>query len=599
MKFLEYFPNSVIQTFPDKKDCKSYAQVFFKYNEPELKKLNELGNGVYFSPNGFKEARKKANLTNLNAVYADLDLAKEGQNVEDLNFKKQNLFKELLSLFPPNFIIETKNGVQPIWLIKADKSEVELHTKVIKGIIEWSKQFGCAGDAVHDCTRVLRLPNYNHMKGEPYLCRAKKFTDEVRTLKELKQIFPYVEPEVINTPKSGELDSPLIQAVNAIDFETLIVSAFGYAGRIAEFDKQGRLTLDGRLTGTFKGKTGGDFLASSSHEPFKGNRITAVADILGATNKEAFKWIKETFNLNVTEFHEKQKAKETVEKLANTTPEKVEKKKPFTWGTPILDSSLWALKRYQYMVLAADTGIGKSEYALFLAKQNCLEGHKVLYVNLEMNEASFLKRGAFKYAGITIREDRLEEWGDNKQNKIDEYINSYKKLTKLKIATIPRGLSRTPEVIFELIQQNSPDIVIIDNLDKVEKPKGVSKFEGTEDISDKFMAFAHDEHIPIILLHHFNKKSGGEHGVNSLRGSGKIGHDSDLIVILDRDTQAEPNSVEASRLDIKVLKHRNTGEFRTAELFFQEGTFSDNFDMSLVNKRHDDAVFEYLQNNII
>jgi len=60
-----------------------------------------------------------------------------------------------------------------------------------------------------------------------------------------------------------------IQEIENLDFQQVIIKAFGAVGRSASFDSKARLILDGRLTGTFQGKKDDkDYLASTSHEPF-------------------------------------------------------------------------------------------------------------------------------------------------------------------------------------------------------------------------------------------------------------------------------------------------------------------------------------------
>src|SRR5205807_7312768 len=83
--------------------------------------------------------------------------------------------------------------------------------------------------------------------------------------------------------------------------QELLTQAFRHIGRTVEFDPQGRLTLDGRMTGNFIGKKGNrDYLATTSgKEPYKGNKVTSVASVLGCNPAEAVKWIRHTFNVPV------------------------------------------------------------------------------------------------------------------------------------------------------------------------------------------------------------------------------------------------------------------------------------------------------------
>lgn len=580
MEFLKNFKDPVFQVFADKKDIRSFAKVYESFDLTEFNRLNNEGYGIYFTPNGFKGGRKLENLTSLNAVYADLDLAKEGQTI-DIRTQKANLIKALRGHVPPNFVIDTKNGFQPIWLIEATTDQTELYVKVIKGIIEWSKQFGCAGDAVYDVTRVLRLPNFYHQKSEPYLCRAIAVSDYVYTLEDLESFFPYSEPEPEKPKKefTQAKPSPILDAINAIDFETLIIAAFGAVGRTADFDAQGRLILDSRLTGTFKGKLGGDFLASTSHEPFTGNRVTAVADILGVSNKESMKWIRETFNLDQTL---KREMLVRSEEIKMDFEEPKEEYKPYTWGTEGLDEDFWAMKPHEYGILTGETSGGKSAIALFFAKQNAKIGHKILYINLEMKSEEFLAREARKYANVTVKEYRTNKIPERKQKLMAEKIKEYTDLKNLEIIGFSDDTHKTIELVIAKVEEKKPTLLIIDNLDKLDISEGIrDKWANADHISNKLVFFTNNNNIPVILIHHYAKSKGASRGIESLRGSAKLGHDADWVMLIERDMEAEPKTMESARLTLKVIKHRATGEFRQAEVFYEAGDFVDTYNKDL------------------
>jgi KaiC/GvpD/RAD55 family RecA-like ATPase len=584
MEFLKNFKDPVFQVFADKKDIRSFAKIYETFDIAEFSKLNNEGYGIYFTPNGFKGGRKLENLTSLNAIYADLDLAKEGQ-VGDIRTQKANLLKALRSHVPPNFVIDTKNGFQPIWFIEATIDQTELYVKVIKGIIEWSKQFGCAGDAVYDVTRVLRLPNFYHQKSDPYLCRAIALTDPelAYSLEDLEKFFPYSEPEAkAESPKKDftqSRPSPILDAINAIDFETLIIAAFGHIGRTADFDAHGRLILDSRLTGTFKGRLGGDFLASTSHEPFTGNRVTAVADILGVSNKEAMKWIRETFNLDQSM---KREMLSKAEEVKPVFEEPVEAYMPYTWGTEGLDAMLWSIKPHEFGILTGETSGGKSAFALFLAKQNAKICHKILYINLEMKSEEFLAREARKYANVTIKEYRTNKIPKRKRELMAEKIKEFTDLENLEIIGFSDETNKTIELVFAKIEEKKPTLVIIDNLDKLDISDGIrDKWANADHVSNKLVFFTNSHNIPVVLIHHYAKSKGSSRGIESLRGSAKLGHDADWVMLLERDMEAEPGSMESSRLTLKIIKHRATGEFRQTEIFYQSGDFSDDYSKDL------------------
>jgi len=412
MKFLQNFRNTVFQTFKDRTDAGGYAKIFFEYDETEFRKLNKSGCGIYFTPNGFKDGRKLGDLVSINAAFADLDFAKEGDNIsQEENDRRRTLITNALlsDRITPNFILNTKNGVQPIWTLEGaeiDDNTRQNWTWLIKGIIEWSKQYGCAGDEVKDLTRVIRLPGYYHMKGDPFMVTVDEYSDEKYPIWFMREAFPYEEPEAPKVEKPKYKKGDVANEVDRLDFQELVIRAFASVGRTASFDDKKRLILDGRLTGTHQGKTGdGNFLASSSHEPFQGNRITVVSDILGVTNKEAYRWIKEEYGLDdVVKGRKTEKVVKEVltenEVIADIDAEA----KVFTWGTENLNSSISPIQQHHFIIVAGDTGAGKTTFCFDVAWKNAVEGKKVLFLSLEMTENEIYNRLARGFASIKKNE---------------------------------------------------------------------------------------------------------------------------------------------------------------------------------------------------
>ncbi|MBI4036123.1 hypothetical protein HY383_04190 [Candidatus Daviesbacteria bacterium] len=322
-KLLSYFEGTIFQTFydPDSTSKEFPPEVFLSYSPHELKELNNQKYGIYFSVNAFKDQRLNDNLVKLNAAYGDLDIAKEGdgQTPADILNKKREVFKKLRDLsIKPNIIIQTKNGVQPLFLIEnpgIDKDTIKTYTDTICGLTAWSKNYGCAGDAVKDIARVLRLPGYYHQKGEPFMVEAYLIHEEKTTLLELSKLFPYFdERKIINDNsakdgKSTDLDGLTMQ-------EIALAALKEYGEPDAYFDDKGRIWIKRGVTGAFLGKMDNcDYIGSNSHELPYGNKITFVRELLKLeSNAAAFKWIAQKFNLQ-----RPVPAKESFEQLTDTT----------------------------------------------------------------------------------------------------------------------------------------------------------------------------------------------------------------------------------------------------------------------------------------
>lgn len=576
-------------------------KTFYKEDKKLFKKFNEQGWGVFFAVNDFEASEKEMKkagkstmrniefLKQINYVFADLDIGKkgDGQTREQKEIKKENLEYDLFDICPPSVVIETSNGIQPLWKLKHSNTSKEYqkrYVNVINAIIEWSKKHGAMGDKVKDVTRILRMPNYYHMKEDPYLVLAKyedvdgRFT---KTLEEFEDIFLDYLPKKTEVPQVKSYKKGLtIREIDSLDFQELTIRAFAFVGRQAEFDKQGRLMLDGRLTGTFQGKNGDrNYLASTSHEPFKGNRVTVVADILGINTKEAFLWIKDQYCLTEKKLQTKEIAEKVIENTNTLNLENEINKnvKVFTWGTEQLNKNITPIQSNHFILLSGTTGSGKTAFSFDVAYKNAKEGKKVLYLSLEMTRDEILIRTARSYAGIT-----KEEWRNRKQipvHKKEAYKKKIRELIEVKnviLKGFPSGTPPTIEAIFEIIKQINPDLTFLDNFDLIDKDKTKSEYESQTDIATKIMNKCHDENIPIVVIHHKNTKTKIS-GIGGNRGSGKIGDHCNISLDCSRTWDKDASDKDNAKFMVTHDKDRDFGGYQVVIVYFQEGTFTDDW----------------------
>lgn len=306
-QYLSYFPNNwFFSKYEPSNDSKpTYDQL--GYDSDKLHKLNsEEHCAVWATINSFKGAnsRKVDEVTKLNGCYLDFDLAKDGDGITTLEIenRKSVASSALLELpIKPNIVTVTRNGLQPIWLI--EESEVspatkELHEKVNKGIIDWSRQYGGMGDSCYDIPRILRVPGFFHLKAEPFLIESYLINEDKTNLSSLALQFPYDNYESIKED-NAEVSKEL-KTLDDVDIREVVLKALREKGEPeAYFDGTGRIVISRGVTGAFQGKRDErQYIGSASHDIPSGNKITFVKRLLELkTNRDAYKWIKDKFNL--------------------------------------------------------------------------------------------------------------------------------------------------------------------------------------------------------------------------------------------------------------------------------------------------------------
>lgn len=582
----------------DKKRPGNRPEVFYTLKKDYFFRKNQEGWGIYTAVNEFNVtdeqlAAARANNPNIGTtkrqdlfctkllyVYADLDIAKAGdrQTREEKQAKKRIVIKALIEKCEPTFIIDTSNGLQPFWELEDGPVTEEIkatYKKIIKGIIEWSRQYGCLADGVFDTARVLRIPGYFHMKEEPYYCWYAHQSERVYDLDLLETVFPFtITPPKTLQPVPREL-TPVDKEIKKIPFQELIVRAFTSVGRKAEFDSNGRLVLDGRQTGTFQGRTGDRrFLATSSHEPFHGNEMTAVADILKITWKQAREWIIDQYKIN----WEDAKKKEIIEKQLAVQPlEKREYKLRYTWGTRQLDTSFGIIKPGNLIVVGAKRGTGKTTYTFDMAVKNANLGHKVLYISLEMSSDEIKEDFARKYAGVTIEEELDYKIPEYKQTSFARRREELGSTPNLFFEGLRRGDNTLWETIVAIIEKY-PDInlVFIDNLDRIGADQNENNLDKQKRIIDSIMGFTAEKQVPIVLIHHHRKNTTGKDwGMDELSGSGKIADGADMVMKIIHDPK--PDAPYPDKYSTTLLLQKARG-YRPAmrTVYFIRGTFVDN-----------------------
>mgnify|MGYP001588247268 FL=1 len=454
-----------------------------------------------------------------------------------------------------------------------------MFVKVIKGIIEWSKQYECKADGVFDCSRILRLVPYYHQKEEPYLCDFLHKSKKKYSLFELELLFPYEEKKVeVRTVTPTDNSNPVFGEIEKIDFQELIIKAFASVGRPVTFDKSGRL-IDpvGGTTGTFIGRKGNrDYLCSSSHEPFKGNRITAVADILKVDYSDAYKWIIKEYGLDFKKLIQAEQIKTKIERL-ESIPVKKDYKLRYTWGTQILDHSLAIIERGHFIVAAAKSGSGKTTFVFDMACKNALKGHKTLFLSLEMNPEAIKKDFGRKYAGWTVEEEYEYTVPEHKQKAFDRKVAEINSISNLVI----KGMRRTGEVqwedIEEVIKQNGEtDLVFIDNFDLISAKHKESNLDRQQRVVTQCLAFTEQTKIPIVMIHHYRKSgtNGKDMGLDDMSGSGKIRDGADRIIKITRNQDVEALYPKKYLTTIYLQKGRGYPEIMK-DVYFIKGRFQD------------------------
>ena len=195
--FFNLFPGKkTIQTFDDKGENKRLIRIihFDKLTETmerHLKNMNVDGAGIYLCINETDgKGRCAANVKRIRAVFADLDGAPLDPTLE----------------YHPSLIVESSPGRYHTYWFGVD-IPLNGFTALQKNIIRIFK----SDPAVHDLSRVLRVPGFYHCKGKRFLSRVCGGSGEVFSYRDLVNFFP---PETVPqwSAKRYKLNGGLVAA---------------------------------------------------------------------------------------------------------------------------------------------------------------------------------------------------------------------------------------------------------------------------------------------------------------------------------------------------------------------------------------------------
>jgi replicative DNA helicase len=230
-------------------------------------------------------------------------------------------------------------------------------------------------------------------------------------------------------------------------------------------------------------------------------------------------------------------------------------------GYPKLDSIVGGFEDEELVVVSGGTGQGKTQWAQGIMLNMALEGIPVLFFTLEMPPVEttirFMKMIKSKGAGDVLPDLPIYYYhGDNASLEILE-------------EAIKQGVERGIKCVF------------IDHLHFFAKTNQNQAAE-IGNIAREIKLMARRYHIPIVLIAHVRKVSGGGiPGLEDLKDSSGIAQDADMVIMVWRKVDANEET-EKRRLSVRVRKNRRMGTISGISYLMDDNTYLQETDFSEV-----------------
>jgi len=255
-------------------------------------------------------------------------------------------------------------------------------------------------------------------------------------------------------------------------------------------------------------------------------------------------------------------------------------------GFAEVDKMTAGLKPGDMFVLAARPSIGKTSLGLNILSNIALRGIEsgddplpVAFFSLEMTELQITTRLLCSEAQISERAFHDGSFNNADMPKLTRAVTTLKKAKIFIDPTPSLKILELRSKARRLHQQHDIKLIIIDYLQLMKAPGCNSRQEEVAEISGGVKAIAKELGVPVLILAQLNRdteKAGATGPVkpklSSLRESGAIEQDADVVAFLHRDRDAQKNITEETLKsgipsEIIIEKNRN-GETGISEVLF-------------------------------
>ncbi|RAK07509.1 replicative DNA helicase [Halanaerobium saccharolyticum] len=248
-----------------------------------------------------------------------------------------------------------------------------------------------------------------------------------------------------------------------------------------------------------------------------------------------------------------------------------------------LDNLIGGFKRGHLTVIAASTSMGKTAFAINIAKNVLKRKAKVAIMSLEMDATEVVDRMVVQESQVNAWKYTQGETNDEEDQRVSKALDNLHELPLM--ISDERGLN-TAQIRARLrkfkAQMDGMDLAIIDYLQMIQLPEehAQNTARAVGQIVLQLRNLASELDIPVILISQisrsFTSRTDKRPVLSDLRDSGNIEEVADGVIFLYRHAhtsakareEAEAEGTE-SDTDIIIAKQR-TGQTGSIKLFFEE-----------------------------
>lgn len=280
------------------------------------------------------------------------------------------------------------------------------------------------------------------------------------------------------------------------------------------------------------------------------------------------------------------KQESSIAELFHEQTKRIENKKHnevlgYLTGAKSLDNLLQGIKKQELVILAARPGMGKTSFALTIARNlSTIQNKSVAFFSLEMSSEALCSRFTALHSNIPLS----YVINSNVEGVMfEKYMKSVPDVNKSKLYIDDQGGITVMELrskIRKMVQKYGVEFVFIDYLQKMkaENIKGRSRDNEITEIASGIKDLAKEFDMPIVALAQLSreveKRTVKRPQLSDLRESGSIEQEADIVCFLYRPdyygvtTDSDGNALHNGQTEVIIEKNRN-GSLGTAQMIFK------------------------------
>ncbi len=252
--------------------------------------------------------------------------------------------------------------------------------------------------------------------------------------------------------------------------------------------------------------------------------------------------------------------------LVKITSDNADEFKGIPTGFSKIDEITSGLNRSDLVLIGARPAMGKTSFALNIARNVAMTGKKVIFFSLEMSNEQLASR-------ILSTEARVESTkfrsGDITSDEWVRLAEATDRLTRCNLYFDDTASITVPEIKSKIKRAKDVECIIIDYLGLMQSAeKKENRVQEVTALTRSLKMLAKDMKIPVVVCAQLsrgpekNGKSSNRPMLSDLRDSGSIEQDADIVMLLYREGYYKGSAqyvgeIDMTKADLDIAKNRH------------------------------------------